>query len=120
MSNKILSDNDREEMKKKALMKEKELKKTERNAKIVEGAIALFQNGFFKVGCLCAIIMIVAFVAKDIKIKNEAVYSEVIDWDKLEVAEEDIDSSEVEKIEGTIGFDGKYRTCKTCIDISYV
>lgn len=105
MSNKILSDNDREEMKKKALIKEKELKKTERNAKIVEGAIALFQNGFFKVGCLCAIIMAVAFVAKDMKIKNEAVYSEVIDWDKLEVAEEDIDSADVEKIEGTIGFD---------------
>ena len=70
MSNKILSDNDREEMKKKALIKEKELKKTERNAKIVEGAIALFQNGFFKVGCLCTIIMSVAFVAKDMKIRN--------------------------------------------------
>ena len=105
MSFKILTDKDREEKRLQKEREENEQKKAERKQMLFDRLLKTVKSSTFKVSAACLGIFLVAVIAKDFKIQNNNYYSGVIDWDKLSVAAEDLDMTDIEKVDGTIGFD---------------
>ena len=105
MSFKILTDKDREEQRVQKEKEQKQKKKQELKQNIFNWVLKSVKSSTFKVCMACIGIFLVAVVARDFKVQKENLYTGVIDWSKLSVASEDIDMTDIEKVDGTIGFD---------------
>lgn len=112
MSFKVLTDKDREENEKRRVKEQKLQKKKERKQKFLDKMLQILKSSTFKVSLVCLGIFLMAVVAKDIKISKENLYTGVINWNELSVSDEDLDMTDIKKVDGTIGFD-KYFEIRT-------
>lgn len=112
MSNKFVTEEYIKQRDAKRKKKEKEQRKLENRAKRFDKFMSIVSSKMFKVSMLCCGIFLVAVVAKDFKVQDENFKDGVIDWNKLTVSADDLDTTNVEKIEGTIGWDAYYELRK--------